>query len=992
VTRSLVDELEFHRGAVALLAKEGTSIFTHGVVNASGVLLNTSCGCRSSSNRCIHLKRLTKAYEQLCQSKNGETPDSSFRSSCWFKIIAAIGEDRGIPLGSVELELHGDQETPGLEEMAGDIVPGLPPGEIQVSTAAGVPLATYLSDQPDRQRFWGRMVETPGVEACSRADLLAKLGSLTATDSESMMLAHGHRTFRQALEESFWFRLAYHCFREHAGRDTRFEPAVDQATGQVSVTVSVAGNKPFLQVWVPREAVAQLATAMKALPGQQRLPSHTEVLKQLIRLTFDSETGNLVLERVIRAPVSDCDGGNAEYQLIPCESLSRFWYGKRVFLPQLGRLAELTPPGRIAATLGKAHQRLVERSAIPEFLERHSIDLASDADGHTGEAVGMVLLDAFDHLQIDPHALEREWCWMSLHYGSGKVDISLTEFLQLRKQGERFVETSRGWLDTRAPAFVPLHTTAELHSNDQQPDDRGIKLTRMELLCLCTAGFDTVRVIGDDDNSQAIRNLLQLRPAEPLQALKGMSSTLRGYQTNGVRWLLFLVDNGFGGLLCDDMGLGKTHQVLGLLLALREQRQVRGPFLVVCPATVLSHWERIIRDHAPGLSVNLYYEPGRDLEAVTDGIDILLTSYGILRKDRELLAQLKPAVAVFDEAQFVKNPQTAVHQAARAINTPSKIALTGTPIENSLSDLKALFDLTLPGYLGGDASFTDRFVKPIETGHDQERRQSLHRLIDPFTLRRLKSSVLDELPAKIEDIRTCTLSDSQVKLYRDAVSSRRGALLQALRSQDTPIPYMHIFALLGLLKQICDHPALVAGTPEQFEEHESGKWDLFKELLRECLESDQKIVVYSQYLGMIRIIELYLEQLGFGFVKLTGASRKRGEIVDRFNTDPNCRVFVGSLLAGGIGIDLVAASVVFHYDRWWNAAREDQATDRVHRIGQTRGVHVFKLVTAGTLEEKVAALIAKKRALMESVVKEDDKVAFKTFSRQELMKLLELPG
>jgi SNF2 family DNA or RNA helicase len=476
-----------------------------------------------------------------------------------------------------------------------------------------------------------------------------------------------------------------------------------------------------------------------------------------------------------------------------------------------------------------------------------------------------------------------------------------------------------------------------------------------------------------------------------LQTLQGMSSSLRGYQAVGAQWLLFLVDNGFGGLLCDDMGLGKTHQVLALLLALREQRQESGPFLVVCPATVLSHWHRIIRDHAPGLEVKLYYEQGRDLETCGDDIDVVLTSYGILRRDSEQLAGLELAVAVFDEAQYVKNPQTAVHQAARSIVAGSKIALTGTPIENSLTDLKALFDLTLPGYLGSDAGFARRFVTAIESRSDQARQESLKRLVEPFILRRLKTSVLDELPPKIEDVRTCNLSEDQIKLYRDAVSSRRGELLRLLRDEQEQIPYIHIFALLGLLKQICDHPALVAGTPQHFEEYQSGKWDLFKELLRESLESDQKVVVYSQYLGMIRIIETYLKQLGIGFVKLTGASRKRGEIIDRFNTDPACRVFVGSLLAGGIGIDLVAASVVIHYDRWWNAAREDQATDRVHRIGQSRGVQVFKLVTEGTLEEKIAALINKKKTLMESIVKEDDKAALKTFSRQELIELLELP-
>jgi SNF2 family DNA or RNA helicase len=203
---------------------------------------------------------------------------------------------------------------------------------------------------------------------------------------------------------------------------------------------------------------------------------------------------------------------------------------------------------------------------------------------------------------------------------------------------------------------------------------------------------------------------------------------------------------------------------------------------------------------------------------------------------------------------------------------------------------------------------------------------------------------------------------------------------------------MHIFALITLLKQICNHPATVEGNPENYDQFQSGKWELFKELLDESLDSGQKVVVYSQYLDMIRIVEKHLKQNKVNFATLTGASRHRGKIVSRFNKDPACRVFVGSLKAGGTGIDLVAASVVIHYDRWWNAAREDQATDRVHRIGQKRGVQVFKLVTEGTLEEKISAIIEKKKNLMDGVVKEDDPGLLKTFSRKQLIELLAAPN
>jgi SNF2 family DNA or RNA helicase len=459
-----------------------------------------------------------------------------------------------------------------------------------------------------------------------------------------------------------------------------------------------------------------------------------------------------------------------------------------------------------------------------------------------------------------------------------------------------------------------------------------------------------------------------------------------------VEWLLFLFENGLGGLLCDDMGMGKTHEVMGLMVALREKGRLKKPFLVVCPTTVLSHWQGKISVHAPALKGAVFHGGQRDLEKTLRDSDVLITSYGILRRDIELLKKIPFPLAVFDEIQNVKNPQTLAYEAARNLQATVKIGLTGTPIENKLGELKALFDLTVPGYLGTDEKFSSRYGESIELNPAGERPKALARLISPFTLRRLKKTVLEELPAKIEDIRTCALSDDQIKLYRDAISSRGKELFEAIKRREKAIPYMHIFALLTLLKQICNHPALVERKLEDFEKYQSGKWELFKELITESLESGQKVVVYSQFLGMIQIIENFLQGLGIDFVTLTGASRKRGEIISRFNEDPACRIYVGSLKAGGTGIDLVAASVVIHYDRWWNAAKEDQATDRVHRIGQRRGVQVFKLVTEGTLEEKISALIARKRKLMDNIIREDDPGLLKSFSREELLEMLSAPS
>jgi len=431
---------------------------------------------------------------------------------------------------------------------------------------------------------------------------------------------------------------------------------------------------------------------------------------------------------------------------------------------------------------------------------------------------------------------------------------------------------------------------------------------------------------------------------------------------------------------------------MALMLSLREQDGVEEPFLVVCPTTVLSHWQVKIRDHAPGLRAVLHHGPERSVAASLEAGDVLLTSYGVLRNDLDELAGVRFGLVVFDEIQNLKNPATRSWEAASRLETQVALGLTGTPIENSLTELKALFDLLLPGYLGSDRQFEDRYGGAEAPGagtFDRGPLVDLRRTVAPFILRRTKTAVLDELPDKFEDLRLAALSDDQIALYRRLVGERGSALADSLRSASEPVPYMHIFALLNRLKQVCDHPALALGDLERADELGSGKWDLFCELLTEALGNGQKVVVFSQYLGMITLMEGLLDRMGVGHAVLTGASVDRGEIVDRFNLDADCRVFLGSLKAGGTGIDLVGGSVVVHYDRWWNAAREDQATDRVYRIGQKRAVQVFKLITEGTLEEKIHAIIERKRRLAASVVQEDSPRLAKIFTREELLELLQ---
>ena len=261
-------------------------------------------------------------------------------------------------------------------------------------------------------------------------------------------------------------------------------------------------------------------------------------------------------------------------------------------------------------------------------------------------------------------------------------------------------------------------------------------------------------------------------------------------------------------------------------------------------------------------------------------------------------------------------------------------------------------------------------------------------MIKPFILRRKKSEVLLELPEKIEEISYCDLSDEQKQLYTKTFLLHKEALIKDLESGDKPVPYLHVFSLLSSLKQICDHPCLISKDYSEFQKHKSGKWDLFVELLQEVRDSGQKLVIFSQYLNMLDMIETYLKENKIGYAGIRGSTRNRKEQLENFKKDPQCEVFLASLQAVGVGVDLVSASVVIHYDRWWNPARENQATDRVHRIGQNRGVQVFKLVTKGTIEEHIHRLIEKKLTLAEGVLGFDEQDQIKGLDRDELLKLL----
>ena len=473
-----------------------------------------------------------------------------------------------------------------------------------------------------------------------------------------------------------------------------------------------------------------------------------------------------------------------------------------------------------------------------------------------------------------------------------------------------------------------------------------------------------------------------------LPNLKGLKSKLRPYQEIGIRWLWFLYTYGLSGFLCDDMGLGKTHQAMALICAIRnERRGLKDKILVVCPTSVIYHWQELLKNFVRGVKVRLYHGTNRKPRAIKSGYDILLTSYGILRSDIKHFSSRKFILAIFDEMQVAKNQKSQIHKSLVNIDATMKLALTGTPIENHLMELKSLFEIIVPNFLPRDKDFKENFIQPIERNRDQKKQKVLAKLISPFILRRKKSEVLDDLPEKIEEINYIDLSEEQKALYKEFFLAQKEQIVQEVEGNQQAA-FLHIFALFSKLKQICNHPCLISKDLENYEDHESAKWDYFIELLHETIESGQKLVVFTQYLDMLKIMKMHLEKQGIAYASIQGSTIDRKEQVDFFQKDKRCKVFLGSLQASGVGIDLTSGSVVIHYDRWFNPAKENQATDRVHRIGQSRGVSVFKLVMKNTIEEHIHNMITRKLGLADQIIGYDTCDEMKNMDRTELVNLM----
>jgi superfamily II DNA or RNA helicase len=787
----------------------------------------------------------------------------------------------------------------------------------------------------------GRTVVENGVTD-PREALLRKYA---LTPGEQQLLERGSGSARLQFESSPWYRWAKEMFVRGADARISFRDGGFHLDGP-STSLGMTG------IPIPAAAVEHIITHAPGVVTGSGFEIAAQTLTPSLRI-------EITRGRALRFSPVFLGGAGVIYERAALPQFGKFFLiGNRLAspAPSAPMFAEKPAGGqatlfevRPGAGLPYDRESTIGEDEVFAFVERHHAELARMPEALAPEAVRNAKPVRLDGEVIFDFVSSGAFLEVEITFVAGDQSVSAADTARARREGTRALIRGNLWIDVTDPQFAWL--------DDATIGPRGhVLVTKLELLRIRGSLRGKAVFRGDTACERVFRLFDEIQTDSDAPSPSSLGMDLYAYQQTGYQWLWLLQQNGFGGLLCDDMGLGKTHQAMALIAALRGQKT-----LVVCPTSLLDHWKEKLARYVPGG-------------------DVTLTTYGLVRTRIEQFRGKHFDLVVLDEMQTIKNADTATHHALRAIEKRIAVGLTGTPIENHEGELKALLDFVVPGYL-------PKYV---------DDRSTLQRLVRPFVLRRTKAQVLTELPPKIVDKRYCELTGEQRALYHRVLEARAKPLRAQLRAGQI-VSYVHIFAALNYLKQICNHPASVGGGFAAAGEASggfgetgvsSGKWDLFEQILDECMSSGLKVVVFSQYLSMLDLIEKHLVVNDIGYASIRGGTRERGHEIARFRDDPDCRVFTASLRAGGLGIDLTSASVVIHYDRWWNQAREDQATDRVHRLGQNKGVQVIKLISRNTIEEKIDALIESKAALATDLIRPDDPSLVKQFTRDELDELL----
>ena len=564
-------------------------------------------------------------------------------------------------------------------------------------------------------------------------------------------------------------------------------------------------------------------------------------------------------------------------------------------------------------------------------------------------------IEEFFSLRNDSSISLDEIMDFSIEVALGNEKISAEEFRELAKNTNGLIEYKGKFI------LIDKEETEKLLTRLKKPN---FVMNKMELLHHALSGkIDEYDFDYDAAFARIVSNFTKVEDVTLPKELKG---TLRPYQEIGYRWLYTNVVKGFGCCIADDMGLGKTVQVISLILKLKEEKKLKKPALVVCPTTLLGNWERELENFAPTLDAFIYHGLNREFSI---DHDVILTTYAILRIDLEEFKKYNWDILIIDEAQNIKNSTTSQTQAVKAIKANMKVAMTGTPVENRLSELWSIFDFINKGYLGTITDFSKNYSMPIEKFKETQRAQKLKQAISPFMLRRLKTdkTIISDLPEKIVLDEYCYLTKMQAALYERVLTQSMAEIHSAGQGINRRGA---IFKLITSLKQVCNHPYhyLKHGDMSQ---GASGKTEKLMSILHNIVDNNEKALVFTQYKEMGSILEkITKEEFEFDPLFFHGSLnvKQREEMIKEFSEDDKKKIMILSLKAGGLGLNLTSASNVIHYDLWWNPAVEDQATDRTYRIGQDKNVMVHRFITLSTFEEKIDKIIKDKRELADSAV------------------------
>jgi SNF2 family DNA or RNA helicase len=556
----------------------------------------------------------------------------------------------------------------------------------------------------------------------------------------------------------------------------------------------------------------------------------------------------------------------------------------------------------------------------------------------------------------------------------GDIELSLQEFKELVESEQSFMKRGTEWIELPFEQMVEAYN--ELKEIDTDIKKKSSMSNLLHVYLKNNNRFPDHIDVQVEKHTENYLNRLLEQPADAAEIPNTLLGNLRPYQIKGFHWLNSLKEKQVGGCLADDMGLGKTIQTITYLLTAIDSGK-RSPTLIICPTSVIENWKQELNRFAPSLRIYIHHGPdrmnGETFALEKENIDIVITSYNLMVRDSKWLTLENWRSVILDEAQNIKNPQTKQSQLIRKLNSEHRLALTGTPMENKLEELWSIMEFLNPGYLGSLRSFRQQFITPIEKHEDRSKLEMLRKLVQPFLLRRTKTdpNVIQDLPEKIEKKEFCFLSKEQASVYQSVVNNLMEKMTNAVGIERKGL----ILATLTKLKQVCDHPYLVAGQSK--EAKISGKLEHFFDLINPIMEHGEKSLVFTQYVGMGELVKECLQRkyqdCHVFFLHGAIPSIKRTEMIEQFRQIKNEKcVFILSIKAGGVGLNLTEANHVFHIDRWWNPAVENQATDRAYRIGQKQNVYVYKMITKGTLEEGIDQLIDRKKSLTEQIIGSGD--------------------